>query len=82
MSQLVWLLDRGAARVTYRLLYLAVLTGIPYNTEAFGVLHEAAQRIHVEPSAFAMIVTLLHAGLGVLVAWFVVTGQVPARAHC
>ncbi|MHC3381466.1 hypothetical protein [Haloarcula sp. H-GB5] len=81
MSQLVWLLDRGAALVTYPLLYLAVLTGVLYNTESFGVLHEAAQRIHIELSVFAMIVTLLHAGLGVLDAWFVITGQVPAPAY-
>ncbi|CCQ36126.1 uncharacterized protein Nmlp_1939 [Natronomonas moolapensis 8.8.11] len=81
MSQLVWLLDRGAALITYPLLYLAVLTGIFYNTESFGVLHEAARRIHVELSVFAMIVTLLHAGLGVLDAWFVVIGAVPAPAY-
>ncbi|TKX83541.1 hypothetical protein EXE43_23715, partial [Halorubrum sp. SS5] len=81
MSQLVWLLDRGAALVTYPALYLAVLTGILYNTESFGMLHEAAQRIHIELSVFAMIVTLLHAGLGVLDAWFVITGQVPAPAY-
>ena len=81
MSQLVWLLDRGAALVTYPLLYLAVLTGILYNTESFGVLHDAARRVHIELSVFAMVVTLLHAGLGVLDAWFVVTGQVPAPAY-
>ncbi|MGB9933958.1 hypothetical protein [Haloarcula amylolytica] len=81
MSQLVWLLDRGAALVTYPALYLAVLTGILYNTDSFGMLHEAAQRIHIELSVFAIIVTLLHAGLGVLDAWFVVTGQVPAPAY-
>jgi len=81
MAQLVWLLDRGAALVTYPLLYVAVLTGIFYNTESFGVLHEAAQRIHIELSVFAMIVTLLHAGLGVLDAWFVVSGQVPAPTY-
>jgi hypothetical protein len=81
MSQLVWLLDRGAALLTYPLLYLAVLTGVLYNTDAFGVLHRAAQRIHVELSVFAMIVTLLHAGLGLLDTWFVVTGQAPAPAY-
>lgn len=81
MSQFVWLLDRGAALVAYPVLYLAVLTGVLYNTESFGVLHEAAQRIHIELSVFAMIVTLLHAGLGILDAWFVVTGQVPAPAY-
>ncbi|MDQ2074532.1 hypothetical protein RBH20_18550 [Haloarcula sp. H-GB4] len=81
MSQFVWLLDRGAALVAYPVLYLAVLTGALYNTESFGVLHEAAQRIHIELSVLAMIVTLLHAGLGILDAWFVVSGQVPAPAY-
>lgn len=78
MSQLVWFLDRGAALVAYPALYLAVLTGIFYNTESFGVLHDAARRVHVEFSVFAMVVTLLHAALGVLDSWFVITGQVPA----
>jgi hypothetical protein len=81
MSQLVWLLDRGAALITYPALYLAVLTGIFYNTESFGMLHNAAQRVHVELSVFAMIVTLLHAGIGILDTWFVFTGQVPAPAY-
>ncbi|MEA5388107.1 hypothetical protein VB779_14395 [Haloarculaceae archaeon H-GB11] len=80
MAAIVWYLDRGAALVAYPALYLAVLTGILYNTESFGVLHEAARRVHVEVSVFAMIVTLLHAGLGVFDAWFVVNGQVPAPA--
>lgn len=78
MSAIVWYLDRGAALLTYPMLYLAVLTGIFYNTESFGVLHEAARRVHVELSVFAMLVTLLHAGLGVLDAWYVFTAQVPA----
>jgi hypothetical protein len=81
MSELVWFLDRGAALVTYPALYLAVLTGIFYNTESFGVLHEAAQRVHIELSVFAMLVTLLHAALGILDTWFVLTGQVPAPAY-
>jgi len=81
MSAIVWYLDRGGALVAYPALYLAVLTGILYNTESFGVLHEAARRVHVELSAFAMLVTLLHAGLGVADAWFVLTGQVPAPAY-
>ena len=81
MSAVVWYLDRGAALVTYPALYLAVLTGILYNTASFGVFHEAARRVHVELSVFAMLVTLLHAGLGVVDAWLVVTGQVPKPAY-
>jgi hypothetical protein len=81
MSAVVWYLDRGAALVTYPALYLAVLTGILYNTEAFGVLHDAARRVHIELSVFAILVTLLHAGLGVVDTWFVLTGQVPKPAY-
>jgi hypothetical protein len=81
MSAIVWYLDRAAALVAYPSLYLAVLTGILYNTEEFGVLHDAARRIHVELSVFATLVVLLHAVLGVLDAWFVATGQVPQPAY-
>jgi len=81
MSNLVWLLDRGAGLVAYPALYLAVLTGIFYNTEAFGILHEASRRVHIELSVFAMLVTLLHAGLGILDAWSVLSGQAPAPAY-
>jgi len=81
MSAIVWYLDRGAALVAYPALYLAVLTGILYNTESFGVLHEAARRVHIDVSVFAMIVTLFHAGCGVLDAWFVVSGQIPEPAY-
>jgi len=81
MSQLVWLLDRGAALVAYPALYLSVLTGIFYNTEAFGTLHEAARWVHIEVSVFATLVTLLHAGLGILDAWFVLSGQAPPPAY-
>lgn len=81
MSQLVWLLDRGAALVAYPSLYLAVLTGILYNTQGFGMLHSAAQRVHIKISVFAMLVTLLHAGLGVLDTWYVLSGQAPDPAY-
>ncbi|MFB6195212.1 MAG: hypothetical protein ABEI80_03510 [Haloplanus sp.] len=81
MSRLVWFLDRGAALVAYPALYLAVLTGIFYNTPAFGALHEAARRVHVELSVFAVLVTLFHAGLGVLDTWFVVTGAAPEPVY-
>lgn len=81
MATFVWFLDRAAALVTYPALYLAVLTGILYNTESFGVLHEAARRVHVELSVFAMLVTLLHGAIGVLDAWLVVSGSVPAPSY-
>ena len=81
MSATIWYLDRGAALVAYPSLYLAVLSGIFYNADSFGTLHEAAQRVHVELSVFAMLVTLLHAGLGVLDSWLILTGQVPEPAY-
>jgi hypothetical protein len=81
MSELVWLLDRGAGLVAYPALYLAVLSGIFYNTESFGRLHDAAQRVHIELSVFALLVTLLHAGLGVLDAWLVLAGQAPKPSY-
>jgi hypothetical protein len=81
MSEIVWYLDRAAGLLTYPSLYLAVLTGILYNSASFGVLHDAARRVHIELSVFAMIVTLFHAGLGVLDSWFILTGQVPAPAY-
>lgn len=81
MSELVWLLDRGAGLVAYPSLYLAVLSGVFYNTESFGLLHDAAQRVHIELSVFALLVTLLHAGLGVLDTWFVFSGQAPTPSY-
>ncbi|GAB3328424.1 hypothetical protein EI982_02965 [Haloplanus rallus] len=81
MSELVWLLDRGAALIAYPALYLAVLTGILYSIEPFGILQRASQRVHVELSVFAMLVTLLHAGVGLLDTLFIVTGQAPAPAY-
>lgn len=77
----IWYLDRGAALLAYPMLYLAVLTGIFYNTRTFGRLHEAARRVHVEVSVFAMILTLLHGLLGVLDTWLVVTGEVPQPSY-
>lgn len=81
MSAVVWYLDRGAALIAYPSLYLAVLTGILYNTPSFGILHTAAQRVHIELSVFAMVLTLLHAAVGLVDSWMVVTGQVPEPAY-
>jgi hypothetical protein len=79
--ELVWYLDRAAALVAYPSLYLAVVTGIVYNTPEFGFLRRAATKVHVELSVFAVLVTLLHAVLGVADAWFVVSGSVPAPTY-
>lgn len=81
MPELLWLLDRGAALVAYPALYLAVLTGVLFNTESFGILHRGAQSVHIELSVFAMVVTLIHAGLGVLDTWVVLSGRTPAPAY-
>lgn len=78
---IVWYLDRGAALLAYPALYVAVLTGIFYNTKVFGRLHDAARRVHVEVAVFAMIVTFLHVGLGVVDTWLVVTAQVPPPSY-
>lgn len=79
--ELIWYLDRASGLVAYPALYLAVLTGIFYNARAFGSFHEAARRIHVELSVFAVLVTLLHGILGALDSWLVLTGQVPEPAY-
>jgi|GEM_PF-309383 len=81
MSIVVWYLDRGAALVAYAGLYLAVLTGVLYNTESFGMFHEAARRVHIEVSVFAVIVTLGHAAIGLLDTFMVVDGQVPPPSY-
>jgi hypothetical protein len=79
--ELVWLLDRATAMVGYAVLYLAVLTGILYNTDAFGSLHRAARRVHIEVSVLAMLVTLAHAVLGIADTYLVATRQVPQPAY-
>lgn len=79
--EVIWYLDRAAAILTYPALYLAMLTGVLYNARAFGPIYDAAHRVHIEVAVFAMLVTLLHAGLGVVDSWLVVTGQVPEPAY-
>lgn len=76
--ELVWYLDRATALIAYPALYVAVLSGIFYNTRVFGLLHEAARRVHIEASVFATVMMLLHWVIGVVDTWFVVSGQVPA----
>lgn len=73
----VWLLDRATALVAYPLLYLAVLTGILYQVRAFGALRDAANRVHVEVSVLAIVVTMAHVLLGVVDTWLVVSGTAP-----
>lgn len=79
--ELIWYLDRATALVAYPTLYLAVLTGIFYNTDAFGSLHRAARKVHIEVSVLAMLVTLAHAVLGIADTYLVATGQVPQPAY-
>ncbi|WP_148416810.1 hypothetical protein [Haloferax sp. KTX1] len=74
---LVWYLDRALALVSYPALYLAVLTGILYNAEAFGPLRDAARRIHVEASVFAMMLVLAHGVVGLADVWTVLDGAAP-----
>ncbi|WP_302081349.1 hypothetical protein [Salinibaculum rarum] len=79
--ELVWYLDRATALVAYPALYLAVLSGIFYNTEQFASLHRAARRVHIEVSVLAMLVTLAHGLLGVLDTYLVASGQVPQPSY-
>jgi len=79
--ELVWLVDRAAGLVSYVVLYLAVLTGIFYNAERFGVLQDAARRVHVEVSVLATLLLFGHAAVGLLDTWLVVDGQVPQPAY-
>mgnify|MGYP001058495966 CR=1 FL=1 len=79
--ELVWVLDRATALVGYAALYLAVLTGVLYNARGFGAFVDAARRIHVEVSVFALLALSAHAGLGVLDAWLVLSGASPAPAY-
>jgi len=81
VSQLVWLLDRAAGLVALPALSLSVLTGIVYSADRFGPLYRAARRIHIEVAVFATIVMVVHGALGVLDAWFVVSGAAPAPAY-
>ncbi len=79
--ELIWYLDRATALVAYPALYLAVLTGIFYNTDRFGIIHRGAQRVHIEVSVFALLVMFAHSLLGVADTYLVATGQVPQPAH-
>ncbi|MFB6154866.1 MAG: hypothetical protein ABEJ22_03155 [Haloferacaceae archaeon] len=79
--EVVWFLDRAAALVAYPALYLAVITGVFYDTRSFGFLGDAARDVHVEVSAFATLMMLLHGVVGVLDTWLVLAGQVPAPAY-
>ncbi len=79
--ELIWYLDRATALVAYPTLYLAVLTGIFYNTDRFGTLHRAARRVHIEVSVLAMLVTLAHGALGIADTYLVATGAVPQPAY-
>lgn len=79
--ELVWILDRATALVGYAALYLAVLTGILYNAREYGPLNDAARRVHVEVSVFALLALLAHAALGVLDAWVVLSGEAPTPSY-
>lgn len=81
MSAIIWYLDRATAIVAYPALYAAVVTGVLFNTPAFGVFHRVARKHHITVSVFATIMLLVHGGLGVVDSWFVVSGQVPAPGY-
>jgi len=78
---ILWYLDRATALVAYPALYLAVVTGIPFNAPWMGALHDASRRVHLEVSTFALLVTLAHGVVGLADAVLVVTGQVPPPSY-
>lgn len=78
---ILWYLDRATALIAYPALYLAVLTGIPFNAPGLGMLHTVARRVHLEIATFALLVTLAHAAVGSADAALVVTGQVPPPSY-
>lgn len=79
--ELIWLLDRSTAIVAYSLLYVAVLTGVFYNTPGFGDLYTAARRVHIPVSVLATIMMLSHALVGLVDAWLIVSGSSPAPSY-
>lgn len=76
--EIIWFLDRATGLLSYPALYLAVVTGIVYNTDGFGVLQRAARRVHIELSTFATLLVLAHGLVGTVDAFLVVDGAVPA----
>lgn len=81
MTLVVWYLDRATALLAYPTLTLAALTGVFYNTRAFGNLHLAASRVHIEIAVLAMLFTLAHGAVGVLDTYYVVTGAAPPPSY-
>lgn len=79
--EFVWYLDRAAGLVAYVALYAAVLTGILYNARGFGVVRDAARRVHVEVSVVAIVTMLLHGVLGLVDAWKMRTGAMPEPTY-
>ncbi|MFB6107911.1 MAG: hypothetical protein ABEJ82_03595 [Haloplanus sp.] len=77
----VWYVDRALALVGYAALYLAVLTGVLYDAPRFGTVSDAARRIHVDVSVFALLTVLAHAGLGVVDTWLVLSGAAPTPTY-
>jgi len=78
---LVWYLDRAAGLLAVAALYVAVLSGIFYNARGFGWFHEAARRVHVEVSVFALALVGMHGLLGVFDTWLVLAGAAPVPAY-
>lgn len=79
--ELLWYLDRAAGLLAYAALYVAVLSGVFYNARAFGWVHDAARRIHVEVSVFALVLMFLHGLFGLADTWLVVAGATPRPAY-
>ncbi|MDY6775414.1 MAG: hypothetical protein SV253_04965 [Halobacteria archaeon] len=74
----LWYIDRAAGLVSYVSLYLAVLTGVFYNTKRFGELNRAADRVHVPISVFATLTVLGHGVVGAFDTLAILDGAVPS----
>jgi len=74
----IWLLDRGTGLVTLPALWLAVVTGIFYRTRRPAIFHGIAQRHHLSISAFALVITSMHAIVGILDTVMLGAGLAPA----
>lgn len=79
--ELLWYVDRAAGLVGFATLYLAVLTGVLYEANEFGILHQAAKRVHVEVSVLAILVMGLHAIVGTFDVWLMVSGETSSPVY-
>lgn len=74
----LWYLDRASGLVSYATLYVAVLSGVFYDTREFGFVTRLSRRFHIRIAVLSTMLFLFHATVGLVDAGLVVTGGVPA----